>query len=149
MALEYTLELATKQSPDEVLNTLATLGLGFQKRPGLRSASTGVTVVAADETDLGREIIRDAYHFDPTMYLKFRLDKFEAWETGLRTTVKATLELLRKIGADGILLFNGETPVLMSLDGAVTLNNAHDFWEQSDLLSIVSGPYQVNRIAAL
>jgi hypothetical protein len=90
-----------------------------------------------------------AYRFDPTMYLKFRLDKFEARETSLQTTLKVTLALLRKIGADGILLFNGETPVLMSMNGTMTLNNAHDFWDQPDLLTLVTEPYQMHRIASL
>ena len=149
MALEYTLELATELSPEEVLRILSGLGFEFDTQAGLRAVSPGVTVSAASEDDLGRSIIKEAYRFDPTMYLKFRLDKFEARETGLQTTIKVTLALLRKIGADGILLFNGETPVLMSMNGAMTLNNAHDFWDQPDLLTLVTEPYQMHRIASL
>jgi hypothetical protein len=149
MALEYVLELATKHSPEEVIKALSTLGFGFQNRPDLRAVATGVTVIASTETALGRELINETYNLNPTMYLKFRLDKFHGWEAGLRTTIKTTLGLLQQIGADGILLFNGETPVLMSVSGTVTLNDANDFWERSDLLSLVNSPYQLSRIASL
>ena len=149
MALEYVLELATKHSPEDIMKTLSTLGFGFQNRPDLQAVATGVTVIASTETALGRELINEAYNLMPTMYLTFRLDKFQAWEAGLRTTIKATLELLQQIGADGILLFNGETPVLMSVSGTVTLNDANDFWERPDLLSLVNNPYQLSRIVSL
>src|SRR5690242_12025836 len=140
MALEYTLELATKHSPEEIVRILSNLEFGFQHRPELRAVATGVTVIASNETALGREIISETYHLKPTMYLKFRIDKFHGWEDGLRTTIKTTLELLQQTRSDGILLFNGETPILMSVKGTLTINDANDFWERSDLLSLVNEP---------
>ena len=149
MALEYTLELATEQSPAETMKILSGLGFSSEEGDAMRLSSSGVTVTAAPEDNLGRSIIQEAYRFTPTMYLKFRLDKFEGWENGLQTTIKATLGLLQRIKADGVLLFNGETPVLLSKNGAVTLNNANDFWEQPDLLSLITVPYQMHHIASI
>lgn len=149
MALEYTLELVTKHSPDEVVGILSSLGLGFESGSGLQLTAPGVDVTAASQSDLGRGIINKAYGLNTGMYVKFRLDKFEMHDMGLSTTIKAALQLLRETGADGILLFNGETPVLRRIKNILTLNKAYDFWQQPGRLSLVTEPYEFDHIAPL
>jgi hypothetical protein len=149
MALEYTLELVTDLSPEEALGVLSTLGVGFETRLGRRLASTGVTVGAGVKSEVGRGIIRKAFGLDTSLYLSFGLDKTDR-EVGLKATLRATFEILRRLNADGILLFNGESPVLMRQKGALRLNDGAGFWDSSsELLSLPQEPYEISYIEPL
>jgi hypothetical protein len=147
MALEYTLSLATEVTPEELARALAAEGFVVDGDSGWLVGS-GVAIFVGKESDLGRSIIRDAYQFEPKVYVKFRLDKFDRWESGVEATIKTTLALLREAG-DGILLFNGETPILMSRAGRLTLNNGHDFWQDPARRSLVTEPCQMQHLVSL
>jgi len=148
MASEYTLGLVSKLGPSEISKVLTGLGFAVDAHSG-QMIAPGVSVGAARESNLGRSIIKEAYQLEPTVYVRFRLDKFDRWDPGLQKTVVAAVELLRNAGGNGILLFNGETPVLMSKEGQVTLNNGHDFWEDPARLALVTVPYEMHRLASL
>lgn len=148
MALEYKLDLATPLEPPQLVAKLMAPPFGFEMRYG-RLIAPGVVVLAASETDLGRSLVRDAYHIEPTAYIKFRLDKFEEWEAGLHKTIRTSIDLMGIANCDGVLLFNGETVILMRIGGRLILNENHDFWSDASRLSDVIEPHSMQSIPSL
>lgn len=146
MALEYRLRIATDLTPSQALDVLSRLH-GLKADPG-RLVGTGVVIYASMESELGQSILREAFNFSPTISLAFRVDKFENWEAGVSTTIRAALELLSQTQGDAVLLFNGEEVVFLRTKGEFILNNGWNFWNPSRL-ALVALPYEMRNISSL
>jgi len=146
MALEYMLRIATNLKPSEVLDFLSSaLGLEADSE---QVSGPGVIIYASTESERGRSIIEDAFHFSPTIRMTFRLDKFEDTELGRNTLLQATLELLQQTNSDAVLLFNNEEVVLLSVGSRLILNKNNSFWISSRLSQVISS-YEMGSIPSL
>lgn len=146
MALEYMLRIATNLEPEKVLDFFASI-LELKKEPDYLSGS-GLIIYASPESELGRSIINDEFHFTPTVRVTFRLDKFDDMEIGKIKFLRGTLELLRQAPGDAVLLFNNEDVILQRTGGRLILNDKSSFWTPEHL-SEVKLSYEMRSIASL
>ena len=85
---------------------------------------------------------------DPSVTIRFRLDIFEDFNAQKHVMLQATIELLRQVNGDSVLLFNGEVIWLLRKAGELTLNSSKDFW-RPDLLALVTLPYKIKDFPTL
>ena len=146
MALEYMLRTATNLEPERVLDFFAST-LDLKKEPDQISGS-GLIIYASPESELGRSIINDEFHFTPDVRVTFRLDKFDDMEVGKIKFLRGTLELLSRTPNNAVLLFNNEDVILQRVGGRLILNDKSSFWTPEHL-SEVRLPYEMRSIASL
>jgi hypothetical protein len=147
MALEYRLRIATSLEPSQVLRSLSLLH-SLETRSGQLSGPGVIAIQVSPVSERGSSVIRDAFGFSPTVDITFRLEKLENLDAGVRTVIRATLELLRETAGEVVMLFNGEDVVLLRKDGLLVLNNAWDFWSQARLAQVTL-PYAMRSIPSL
>ena len=147
MALEYILRIATDLKPPQVLDFLART-LQFEVEPDSSLSGPGLTIAASVESKLGQSIISEAFHFNPTVRVTFRLDKFDDTDAGRLSLLRGTLELVRQLKSDAVLLFNGEDVVLLHANGELVLNEQNGFWT-AEHLSQIDLPYQMRALESL
>jgi hypothetical protein len=163
MAIEYTLYIDTDQNPETVMEQMfAGIGLkprieksgGFasllrRRPPVFRSTSGPGFITSAYKTsDFGRSLLMEEMEINPGVSIGFRLSKFKDWEPQVRTMLQATLQLLREIPGDAVLLFNGELVWLLRKAGELTLNRRTDLW-RPEFLKLVTSPYKMEDIPIL
>ena len=153
MALEYDLYLDASSPLPEVLSLAASRrglkakGDGFEG-PGL---SGRVFSVSKER----RETIQEGLGLAPTVCVSFRvgLDPADADQEeghrGMRGALEATLALLDILPGPAVLLFNGESPVLLRTRAALTLNKAKGFWSGWRLELVKGRVYELADLPAL
>jgi hypothetical protein len=143
MAIYYNLEFATDLTPAEVLDDLA-------RRPGLRRTESdglyghGLYITASEISGLGCVINKEAFGIDVNTNVSFRCDgvEDECRDRSIEEIVRSSIELVRRMNADAVLLINYEKPLLLHRGGQLILDSAAAFfWEMPDHLSWVTGPY--------
>ncbi|WNG13621.1 SitI3 family protein [Cystobacter fuscus] len=143
MALEYDLDLATRMAPTQALEELASKipGLGWgEDRSFLFDESVQIT--AAESLAITQSIIRDGFHFTPTLGVGFRHINNSDWDRFKDTTLQA-VALLLEHSQDAVLLFNGETIVFQRLEGKLTFNSGYRLWEDDNgLRSRLAIPFE-------
>jgi hypothetical protein len=134
MALEYDLDLQTHLKPTQALEELTS------KIPGLAWGDDGsflfdesVQITAAASLALTQSIIRDGFHFTPTLGVGFRHVNNSDWDKFKETTFQAIVLLLEH-SQDAVFLFNGETIVLQRLGGTLTFNSGYRMWDDDNWL---------------
>jgi hypothetical protein len=142
MALDYSLELSTHLKPTQALDLLAER-LGLQQSDEAHLGGPGIWISAIRQTQLGRSIIEEGFHFSPDLSVGFRLDpnSFD-YEKGKRLMLQSTLLLLEQAGKDGVLLFNGENIVLQRMGGKLLLNEDWSWTDESRLEEEITLPYE-------
>jgi hypothetical protein len=134
MALEYDLDLATHLEPTRALEELASKIPGLhwgEDRSFLFDESAQIT--AAESLAITQNIIRDGFHFTPTLGIGFRHINNSNWDRFKETTLQAVVFLLEH-SQEAVLLFNGETIVFQRLGGKLTFNSSYRLWEDDDWL---------------
>ncbi|MFA6318188.1 MAG: hypothetical protein WC943_12300, partial [Elusimicrobiota bacterium] len=66
---------------------------------------------------------------------------------GIETAARLALDLCKKGAFDVLLLFNGETPVLIRRRGSLHLHKP--FWSALDRLALVDVPYKLEDLPGL
>lgn len=131
MALEYTLSLGTELSPGEVLARMfgehAAVVSSRANSPSTLELPEFLALAA--RLAQGDSVLKDALGIDPTVSVLFRLDKFGDLEKAKARVLAATLALAHAVRSDFVLLFNGETIILLRRGGVVVINERAGFWE--------------------
>jgi hypothetical protein len=154
MALDYSLDIQTELHPKQALK-LISVSIGSDS--GVKKRNRRVFI----STDASGLII-SAYRFkasDPcfiaedlgievSMSIGFRLSKFKDLEVQKHALLKATIELLRLVSGDAVLLFNGEVIWLLRKSGDLILNSHKDLW-RPELLALVTLPYKMKDLPTL
>ena len=147
MALEYILRIATDLKPPQVLDFLART-LQFEVEPDFSLSGPGLTIAASAESKVGQSVIGEAFNFTPTVRVIFRLDKFNDTDSGKLSLLRGTLELVRQLRSELVLLFNGEDVVLLHAKGRLVLNEQSGFWTTEHLVQI-DLPYELRAFESL
>jgi hypothetical protein len=147
MALEYFLRIATDLKPPQTLDFLART-LQFEVEPDSSLSGPGLTITASAESKIGQSIISEAFNFTPTVRVTFRVDKFDDTELGRLSLLRGTLELVRQLKSDAVLLFNGEDVVLLHAKGELALNEQNGFWT-AERLALIDLPYVMRSLESL
>jgi len=146
MALDYDLRVCTSLDVSQIRNLLPTLAAGLKTSQASGTiVGTGVVISVSPESELGKQITKENYGLESTALVSFRLDKFDGFEEGLKTTVKISLSLLRAAECDGLLLSN-DIPVLMRKEGKIVVNSGPGFWPGLPLL--VGQPHTIASLSA-
>ncbi|GGY33286.1 SitI3 family protein [Pseudoduganella albidiflava] len=139
MSLHYTLSIAAPGLFD-------TLAKRLQELPGYRPAAGGIAapdlqidMSPPDEVEAG--IIEEAFGFTPTASISFWVDK-EAERVAMRTALlRGCMALLEITAGDAVLLFNGETVILLRRQDALLLNPLEKFWTD-EVLAVLPADYR-------
>jgi len=151
MALEYDLFLALRYKNERLLEPLLELpgfrGSGGQGQgPGL---FFGVYNVSPDR----RELLLDDYGIDSRIDVGFRVDLSayddERGYLGNRTVITAALAVLKAVPCNAILLYNGESPLMLRREGKLWLNRASGWWTSKERLDLVDLPYAMKDLPSL
>lgn len=136
MAVEFSLVISTDIEPIQALHIVF-------KKVGLewRDSNTylvgpGVLVSSIRKGALGQSVIEEAFGFRPNISVFFRISPKEDYEKGRHTLLQATIELLRQVPGDAVLLFNGENIVLQRIGGQLVLNEEWGNWTPSQLADV-------------
>ncbi|OJH36006.1 hypothetical protein BON30_36000 [Cystobacter ferrugineus] len=92
-----------------------------------------VQLTATEPLAITQSIIRDGFHFTPTLGIGFRHINNSDWGRFKETTLQAVV-LLLEYSQDAVLLFNGETIVFQRLCGKLTFNSGYRLWEDDKWL---------------
>jgi len=154
MALEYTLEVSTELEPAQTLQLMfSSIGIETNIEQSdkhgvmVSTSGPGFTTYAFSSGDEQRYLTEEL-GITTNVTILFRLDKFANIEVAKTALVRATIELLRQIQRDAVLLFNGEEVVLLQKVGQLTLNKSREFWTPS-YLALVTLPYEMRDIPVL
>ncbi|HLM44329.1 MAG TPA: SitI3 family protein [Myxococcaceae bacterium] len=134
MALEYDLDLSTSMKPMQALEKLASQLPGLtwsEDRSFLFDES--VQIDATDSRTLTQSIIKDAFHFTPTIIVGFRRSFDADWDGFRQVLLDASLLLLDE-AQDAVLLFNGERIELQQLGGQLAFNSESGYWRDKEWL---------------
>lgn len=142
MASEYSLVISTDLAPIRALH-IVSKGLGLKwEDSNTYLVGLGVLVGATSQGGLGQSVIEEAFGFRPDISVLFRINPKEDHEKGRHTLLRATMELLRQIPGDAVLLFNGENIILQRIEGQLVLNEEWGNWTASQLTEVTL-PYEL------
>jgi hypothetical protein len=144
VALDYSLDIATELEPIQALHIVSD-GLGLEWRTDTLLEQPGVQVCAIKNSELGQSVIEEWFGFRPTISVLFRIFTNEDYEGGKHTLQQATMELLRQVPGDAVLLFNGETIVLQRIGGQLVLNQGWGNWNASEMAAMTL-PYELRKL---
>jgi hypothetical protein len=130
MALEYSLDLDTSQSPAETACWLQqSCGLTPESdTPHRTLIAEGVVCTILTQSTLGRELVWETFHISSTTTLHFRLDKFEHLPAGMEQVVSITIAAIHDLDCDLVLLANGEKGVILKQSGQAFADVRDPYW---------------------
>ncbi|HEX5748219.1 MAG TPA: SitI3 family protein [Archangium sp.] len=134
MAIEYDLHLSTQTKPRQALEELASQISGLtwsQDRTFLFDASAQIS--PSESRTLTQKIIKDAFHFTPTLRVGFRRLADADWDRFRDVLLDASLLLLDE-AQDAVLLFNGERIEFQRLGGQLVFNAESGYWRDEGWL---------------
>ncbi|MFE1748096.1 SitI3 family protein [Coleofasciculus sp. H7-2] len=147
MSLDYDLSIATDLKPIQALHIVSK---GFDLEWDSASSNpclfgSGILVGAHPQLDIRQSVIEEAFGFRPTIDVWFQINSNVNYEGGKHTLLWVTIELLRQISGDAVLLFNGESIIFQRLAGQLLLNEDWHDWATSHL-SEVTLPFEVQNL---
>ncbi|PSB35546.1 hypothetical protein C7B69_05740 [filamentous cyanobacterium Phorm 46] len=149
MSAEYQLFLATIIEP---LQALQIVSRGFElewvDEPNGPCLFGSGMLVGSNQGIEFQSIIEEEFGFVPNITIWFRLNWDADFEKADRIMIRVTIELLRQISKDAVLLFNYDSTVLQRLGGNLLLNDAFNPWI-TDLLPEVTLPYEIRNLPSL
>ena len=147
MAIDYVFYIATILEPFQALDMVSKgFELEWASEPyGHCLFGSGMLVGANHPIELPQSLIEEEFGFVPHIYIWFRINSNADREKARRIMIRVTVELLRQISEDAVLLFNGESIVLQRLGGNLLLNDAFNPWI-TELLPEVTLPYEIRNL---
>jgi hypothetical protein len=146
MALEYSMKIAGSTQCAALAERLCSL-------PEYRQVAEGV-IAPGLQVHIGRpgpleiEMIEEEFGFTPTASVTFRRDK-DAEPVAVRTRLlRGSLSLLEGGTNDTVLLFNGETVILLRRNGKLVLNPLEGFWTE-EVLAVIPTPHEFESIRSI
>lgn len=146
MSTEYQLYLATILEPLQVLQ-IASQGFELEwvdEPNGFCLLGSGM-LVGANQAMEFQSIIEEEFGFVPNITIWFRLNWDADFEKAKQIMIRVTIELLRQISEDAVLLFNYDSIVLQRLGENLLLNDAFNPWI-TELLPEVTLPYEIRNL---
>jgi hypothetical protein len=146
MALEYTLEIAGQTQISELAKRLCSVPEYQQAAEGV--IAPGLQVHIGRPNSLEIEMIEEEFRFTPTASVMFRRDK-EFEPVAARTSLlRGCVALLEGSTDDAVLLFNGETVILLRRNGRLVLNPVEGFWTD-EALAVIPTPIEFESIQSI
>lgn len=152
MALEYDLYVAL--TPCRILlDPLRDLP-GFKVLPKDRAEAPGLGIIACITFGSRRSDLQREYGIFAESFLGFRIDPSacdpKLGYTGNYVLIQAAMAVLKASPADALLLFNGESPLLLlRRQGKLILNKENDWWDNAAKLRLVDLPYEMASLPSL
>jgi hypothetical protein len=146
MALEYSLKIAGPTQCAALAERLCGV-------PGYRQVAGGV-IAPGLQVHIGQpgpleiEMIEEEFGFTPTASVTFQRDK-DAEPVAVRTRLlQGCIALLERGTDDTVLLFNGETVILLRRNGKFVLNPIEGFWTH-ETLAVIPIPHEFETIRSI
>lgn len=130
MSIEYRLDIASIDH-EFVKSILSSSTCLMKIPPSLQSPSSGLQIALLDTVDIIKPVIKEEFGFFPSLSLLFRLNK-STLEASKEEMMKVVSSLLAHMKNDCVFLFNGETTLLIQIEGKLKLNDTVDFWKNVD-----------------
>lgn len=131
MSLWFGLDLSATLNAASAIRLLAQR-FDLRQSDETHLAREGIFIWAHDKArgHLSVEVIEDAFHFTPTLYVGFELyNDLGDYNENERLMIRATMLLLEH-GGDAVLLFNHEETILQRLlGGKLVLNEGAMDWD--------------------
>jgi hypothetical protein len=127
MALEYSLRLAADCDPGLVAGLVAA-SRSVRGHRGTLQAPGVVEIRVVPESGHTHDTLRRSLGLTPTVLVFFRLDKFRGPSEGVTSVLQVCADVLHALPGDAVLLFNGETVVLLRQQGRLLLNRGWGGW---------------------
>lgn len=129
MALDFDLELKTRRTAPEVLESILKLD-GFHRTDETVGFYAEGVVCRINEIaseshyqKTHQEIMLENFGFAPTLRLSYRPDGYEGYEAGMRNGLKAFMTVLKHDDGDVVCLLNGESIKFTRIGGKLILNS--------------------------
>ncbi len=154
MALDYSLLLQTDLHAKQALQLLFTgieVDARIQKwrqRVFISTDASGLIISAYRFKANEPRFIAEELGIEVSLSIGFRLDKFKDLDAQRHLLLQGTIELLRQVKGDAVLLFNGEVVWLLRKAGELILNSGMDLW-RPEYLVLVPLPYQMKDLPTL
>ena len=139
MSVDYELRLVTDWQPRQILEILSK-ELGLQWQENSRLLGRGIVLGATTEPEQRQSLMMEAFGFQPTVDIWFRVETNEEISPGKTILLKASLLLLGQIPGDGVLLVGEEKIVFQRIDGTLIFNKKLQVWADYEL-SELNVPY--------
>ncbi|MEW6281276.1 MAG: SitI3 family protein [Candidatus Eremiobacterota bacterium] len=94
---------------------------------GSDRAAPGVFVSVRPTSERWARVVEERYRVRPRVSLIFDVDKFELRDLGVQTMLSEVARVLRDQDGDAVMLFEGETALLVRRGGRLELSD-NPFW---------------------
>ncbi|MDC0712484.1 SitI3 family protein [Stigmatella sp. ncwal1] len=154
MSLDYGFNIKTALTPQQVLRiALAELGLEPETAldsPGVfkETAGPGFLASAGPVAPLSQTILQEDLGIAPSVNLHFWIDSGEERHAAITSMLQAGLAVLRQVPGDAVLLFIGETVLLLRRQGQLFLDERTGIWTP-ERLKQVDMPYTMKHFPVL
>lgn len=128
MAIDYYLELNTKNSDKDILKMILNLESFFQieDKTGFYSDGVvgGIQIQKVDDhyAEVHQEIMQENFGFTPTLSAWFRTDSYENYEIGMKNGLKAFMTILQCDDSDAVMSMDSEFVKFTRLNGKLSLD---------------------------
>ena len=136
MAQSYGLSIETDLNAKELLKFVSTVK-DFEWN-GTFLLGSGMLISVFPETSEGQSIMEEAFGFKPSVSIGFRMQPISVSEAeiGKLTMLQVTIEILKLVTGDSVLLFNGEIILLQRFNNQLLLNQDYALWRGAALAEI-------------
>ena len=154
MSLDYNFSIATTFSPQQVLRiALSELGMApntERSEEGVfkETAGPGFLVSAGPMGKQSRSMLEEMLHISPDVDLRFWIDALGDRYTAQTLMLRSILAVLGQIPGDAVLMFIGETVLLLRRGGRLYLDAGTGVWTP-ERLELVKLPYEVKNFPVL
>lgn len=146
MSLEYTLTIAEglqRRRQAELLSRDSDYRLD-----GQRVIAPSLQIDLNEPGPLESMTISEEFGFKPKTSITFRLDKEAEPEAARARLIRGCFALLGHSNDDAVLLFNGETVILLRRHGRLVLATVEGFWTQ-EVLAQVPVAYEFESVRSI
>ncbi|ADO68468.1 SitI3 family protein [Stigmatella aurantiaca] len=154
MSLDYDFNIATALSPQQVLR-IALKEVGLEPETALVSpgvfketAGPGFLVSAGPVAPMSKAILEEELGISPAVNLHFWIDSGDERHAAIASMLQAGLAVLRQVPGDAVLLFIGETVLVLRQHGHLYLDSRTGIWTP-ERLNRVDMPYTMRHFPVL
>ena len=146
MSMQYSLSVAGI-TPIAAVSKLLASAPSFRRAQGMIVAP-GLLVEIIEPRPLAIETVKDEFGFAPDVDIVFRPNSVDDPVATRACLIEGCMALLNGHAHDAVLLFNGETVVLLRRDGELVLNRIEGFWTET-VQAAVTVAYEFGAIPAI
>lgn len=146
MSMKYSL-LVAGLTPTAAVSKLLASVPSFRREQGTIVAP-GLLVDIVEPRPLAIEMVEDEFGFAPDVDIAFQRNCVDDPVATRTCLIQGCMALLDGHANDAVLLFNGETVVLLRRDGELVLNRIEGFWTET-VQAAVTVAYEFGAIPAI